>query len=66
MTKEEKKETRDKILKVATKVFGNDGISGARMQDIADKAGVNKALLHYYFKSIGQIIFPLTYRANSN
>src|SRR3954468_17116383 len=27
------------------------GIDGARMQDIADKAGINKALLHYYFRS---------------
>ena len=26
-------------------------MAGARMQDIADEAGINKALLHYYFKS---------------
>jgi TetR/AcrR family transcriptional regulator len=27
------------------------GLAGARMQDIADEAGINKALLHYYFRS---------------
>jgi AcrR family transcriptional regulator len=26
------------------------GFSGARMQEIADEAGINKAMLHYYFK----------------
>ncbi|WP_315821890.1 TetR/AcrR family transcriptional regulator [Paraflavitalea speifideaquila] len=29
----------------------NRGLAGARMQDIADRAGINKALLHYYFRS---------------
>ena len=28
-----------------------DGYDGSRMQDIADVAGINKALLHYYFRS---------------
>lgn len=27
------------------------GVAGARMQEIADRAGINKALLHYYFKN---------------
>jgi len=27
------------------------GLYGARMQDIADSAGINKAMLHYYFRS---------------
>ena len=27
------------------------GYDGARMQEIADEAGINKALLHYYFRS---------------
>ncbi|WP_281613261.1 TetR/AcrR family transcriptional regulator [Flammeovirga sp. SubArs3] len=40
---------KDKILEVAREVFQEKGKSGARMQEIADKAGVNKALLHYYF-----------------
>ncbi len=40
-----------RILSAAKKVFINKGMTGARMQDIADAAGINKALLHYYFRS---------------
>lgn len=43
--------TEEKILAAARKVFIRDGMAGARMQDIADEAGINKALLHYYFKN---------------
>jgi AcrR family transcriptional regulator len=45
------KTTEEKILAAAKKVFISKGMSGARMQDIADEAGINKALLHYYFRS---------------
>lgn len=44
-------ETRDVILDAARSTFLRHGTSGARMQEIADEAGVNKALLHYYFRS---------------
>ncbi|SHF04466.1 TetR/AcrR family transcriptional regulator [Flavisolibacter ginsengisoli] len=43
--------TEEKILAAARKIFLNKGMDGARMQDIADEAGINKALLHYYFRS---------------
>lgn len=43
--------TEGKILTAAREVFFQKGFSGARMQDIADEAGINKALLHYYFRS---------------
>jgi AcrR family transcriptional regulator len=43
--------TEDKILSAARIVFTKKGLAGARMQDIADEAGINKALLHYYFRS---------------
>ena len=43
--------TEEKILTAAREVFLQKGFSGARMQDIADEAGINKALLHYYFRS---------------
>jgi TetR/AcrR family transcriptional regulator len=43
--------TQEKILAAAKKVFQSKGLTGARMQDIADEAGINKALLHYYFSS---------------
>src|SRR5262245_5412214 len=39
------------IWDAARKIFLSRGLSGARMQDIADEAGINKALLHYYYRS---------------
>jgi len=46
-----KDNTEDKIVDAATEVFVQKGMDGARMQEIADRAGINKALLHYYFRS---------------
>ena len=43
--------TEQKILDAAKNIFMRKGSAGARMQDIADEAGINKALLHYYFRS---------------
>lgn len=52
MSKRPKDETsEEKILEAARTVFLQKGMAGARMQEIADEAGINKALLHYYFKS---------------
>lgn len=44
-------DTETKILNAAKQVFIKKGMLGARMQEIADEAGINKALLHYYFRS---------------
>jgi len=46
-----KDSTEEKILEAAKNVFVVKGMDGARMQEIADEAGINKALLHYYFRS---------------
>jgi AcrR family transcriptional regulator len=46
-----KKDAKARILDAADFVFVRRGVDGARMQEIADRAGVNKALLHYYFRS---------------
>lgn len=43
--------TEEKILGAAEMVFQQKGYSGARMQEIADRAEINKGLLHYYFKT---------------
>lgn len=43
--------TEERILEAARQEFVANGLAGARMQEIADKAGINKALLHYYFRS---------------
>lgn len=45
------KNTAAVLLESAAEVFVEKGFNGARMQEIADKAGVNKALLHYYFST---------------
>jgi AcrR family transcriptional regulator len=42
-------ETRDRILDAADRVFTRRGTASGRTQEIADEAGVNKALVHYYF-----------------
>lgn len=48
---EVKTSTVDKIMDVARKEFLEKGYQGARMQSIADQAGINKASLHYHFDS---------------
>jgi TetR/AcrR family transcriptional regulator len=57
--------TEEKILDAAKKVFIRKGMYGARMQEIADEAGINKALLHYYFRSKNKLfdaIFQETFK----
>ena len=43
--------TRARILDAAIREFSENGLAGARTEQIAEAAGVNKALLYYYFKS---------------
>lgn len=52
---ENDKLTEEKIFDAATDVFVEKGMDGARMQDIASYAGINKALLHYYFRTKDQL-----------
>ncbi len=55
--------TEHRILLAAEQVFLEKGMAGARMQDIADRAGINKALLHYYFRS-KEKLFDAIFEAN--
>ena len=41
-------ERRDRILDAASAVFAELGFAGARVDDIAERAGVNKAMLYYH------------------
>jgi len=53
-------QTEKRILSEARKIFQEKGYSGTRMQEIADQSGVNKALVHYYFRnkeSLFQTVF---------
>lgn len=40
-----------RIFDAAHELFVQKGLDGAKMQEIADRAGINKALLHYYYRS---------------
>jgi len=51
MTEIQETGTESRILAAAEEVFLREGFDGARMQGIAETAGINKALLHYYFRS---------------
>ena len=48
-------DTEQRILDAAHAVFVRRGTAGARMQEIAGEAGVNQALLHYYFRNKEQL-----------
>lgn len=50
-TTEKSAETRARILDAALREFARDGLAGARTERIAEAAGVNKALIYYYFES---------------
>ncbi|TAE44744.1 MAG: TetR/AcrR family transcriptional regulator [Cytophagales bacterium] len=43
--------TEELIKEAAIKVFMAKGLTGARMQEIANEAGINRPMLHYYFRS---------------
>ncbi len=61
MTKIKDKNTEIQILNAAKKVFQTKGMDGARMQEIADEAKINKAMLHYYYRS-KQILFEAVFK----
>ncbi len=53
------KTTEEQILEAAKNVFLEKGMDGARMQEIADRAGINKALLHYYFRTKDKLFITI-------
>ena len=61
MKKAKNETTESQILDAAEKVFQAKGMVGARMQEIADKAGINKAMLHYYYRS-KQLLFEAVFK----
>jgi len=59
------KSTEDKIVNAAKKVFIAKGMDGARMHEIANQAGINKALLHYYFRTKNKLfekVFTIVFK----
>jgi TetR/AcrR family transcriptional regulator len=61
MKKKKEETTEQQILDAAKNVFQSKGMDGARMQEIADKAGINKAMLHYYYRS-KQLLFEAVFK----
>ena len=53
------KETEEKIFEAARKVFQERGFDGARMQEIADQAKINKSMLHYYYRNKDNLFFEV-------
>ena len=49
------------ILNAAKNVFQEKGMDGARMQEIANNAGINKSMLHYYYRS-KQLLFEAVFK----
>ena len=43
--------TEERIKAAARKVFHQKGFAGTRTRDIAEEAGINHAMLNYYFRS---------------
>src|SRR5258707_1039188 len=52
-------DSRDAILAAASRIFARSGLDGARTDAIAAAAGVNKAMLYYYFKSKDLLYFAV-------
>lgn len=61
MSKVKDENTEKKILEAAKTVFQSKGMDGARMQEIADEAKINKAMLHYYYRS-KQLLFEAVFK----
>ena len=60
MPEEKESETQKLILDAAMKVFTQRGFDGARTEEIAKEAGINRALLHYYYRD-KQTIFNMIF-----
>ena len=58
-------DTERRILDAAHAVFLRRGTAGARTQEIAREAGVNSALLHYYFRTKDRLALAVFQRAAS-
>ncbi len=54
--------TKDRILDAAEELFASKGFDGAKVQEIATLAGVNKAMLYYYFKDKDELLIAVVGR----
>jgi len=64
LQEEEKKDVELLIKEAARKVFLRKGLAGARLQEIADEAGIGRTSLHYYYRSkekLFDVVFTETF-----
>jgi AcrR family transcriptional regulator len=52
-------EQQKRILSVSAKLFRNKGFSNTSVDEIAFHLGMNKAMLYYYFKSKGFLLYAI-------
>lgn len=62
MTTKEQSTPESNILNAAKEIFQKKGMAAARMQEIADEAGINKAMLHYYYRS-KELLFEAVFKS---
>ncbi len=62
MKKEAQSTPESTILNAAKGIFQRKGMAAARMQEIADEAGINKSMLHYYYRS-KQLLFEAVFKS---
>jgi TetR/AcrR family transcriptional regulator len=65
MSEKKEKPTEETILEAAMKVFTKRGFAAARTEEIAKEAGINRALLHYYYRdkeTIFKLIFETRFK----
>lgn len=51
MVDQDQTQTDEKIIRAARKEFAENGLAGSRVDRIANRAGVNKAMIYYHFGS---------------
>ncbi|HWR61463.1 MAG TPA: TetR family transcriptional regulator [Clostridia bacterium] len=56
MENSENNESKERILNASIKLFSEKGFDATRVNEIAEEAKVNKALIYYYFKSKEDIL----------
>ena len=59
MSRTDGKKTKKTILRAAERLFPKEGFRGTSVAEIAQEAGVNKALIYYYFKDKNDLIISL-------
>lgn len=61
-TNQQNRETRERILIAAAEVLSEEGVVGVSTRRVAERAGANQALIHYYFESIDNLMWEVVKR----